>query len=78
MIETVRARQLTPRTRLTDDLGLAPNKVAQAYPELERDGVIETRERNGSFMAATGDATYRQAQHASTAYPEHRAQLDVK
>ncbi|WP_235491788.1 GntR family transcriptional regulator [Leifsonia sp. Root112D2] len=83
VIEAVRAGELTPGTRLptvrrlADDLGLAPNTVARAYRELERDEVIETRGRNGSFIAATGDATHRQAQLAATVYAERTAQLGV-
>ncbi len=56
--------------RLAEDLGLAANTVARAYRELERDEVIETRGRLGSFIAATGDATHKQAQLAAIAYAE--------
>jgi hypothetical protein len=38
--------------------------VARSYRELERDAVIETRGRAGTFIAASGDATQRQAQDA--------------
>lgn len=37
--------------RLADDLGIAANTVARSYRELERDGVIQTRGRNGSVIA---------------------------
>lgn len=83
VIAAVRVGELTPGTRLptvrrlADDLGLAPNTVARAYRELERDEVIETRGRNGSFVAATGDAAHRQAQQAATTYVERTAQLGV-
>ncbi|TFC09694.1 GntR family transcriptional regulator [Cryobacterium algoritolerans] len=56
--------------RLAEDLGLAANTVARAYRELEHDKVIETRGRLGSFIAATGDATHKQAQLAAIAYTE--------
>lgn len=36
---------------LATDLGLAANTVAKAYRALEVDGVIETRGRNGTFIA---------------------------
>src|ERR1044072_6019510 len=36
---------------LAETLGLAPNTVAKAYRTLETDGVIETRGRNGTFVA---------------------------
>lgn len=83
VIEAVRTGELAPGTRLptvrrlADDLGLAANTVARAYRELERDEVIVTRGRNGSFVAETGDATHRQAQLAASAYADRIAQLGV-
>ena len=38
--------------QLADDLRLNPNTVAKAYRLLERDSVIETRGRLGSFIHA--------------------------
>ncbi|MFF3564163.1 GntR family transcriptional regulator [Streptomyces sp. NPDC002574] len=63
---------------LADDLGLAANTVAKAYRALESDGVIETRGRNGTFVAAAGDAADREAAAAASAYAEraHRLGLD--
>jgi DNA-binding transcriptional regulator YhcF (GntR family) len=63
--------------RLADDLGLAPNTVARCYRELERDGFIETRGRNGSFVSAQGDATEQQAQLAARAFADRMGQLGV-
>ena len=63
--------------RLADDLGLAPNTVARCYRELERDGFIETRGRNGSFVSAQGDAAEQQAQVAARAYADRIRQLGV-
>lgn len=37
---------------LAAELGLAANTVAKAYRALEVDGVIETRGRNGTFVAS--------------------------
>jgi DNA-binding transcriptional regulator YhcF (GntR family) len=37
--------------KLATDLGVAPNTVARTYLELERDGLVETRGRRGSFVA---------------------------
>lgn len=56
--------------RLADDLGLAPGTVARAYRELETIGVIETRGRNGTFVAATADDATRLAQQAAWAFAE--------
>jgi DNA-binding transcriptional regulator YhcF (GntR family) len=57
---------------LAGELGLAPNTVARAYRELEADGVIETRGRSGSFVAAVGDTAQRAASEAALEYA-HRA-----
>lgn len=63
---------------LAGELGLAANTVAKAYRALESDGVIETRGRNGTFVAAAGDAAAREAAAAATAYAQraHRLGLD--
>ena len=63
--------------RLADDLGVAPNTVARSYRELERDEVIQTRGRNGSFVAASGDARHRQGQTAALAYVLRARQLQL-
>ena len=82
-IAAVREGLLVPGTRLptvrtlAEELGLAPNTVARAYRELERDEVIETRGRRGSFVSATGDVTHKQAQLAASAYAERMLQLGI-
>ena len=65
--------------QLAEDIGLAPNTVARAYRELEADGVIETRGRNGSFVSRHGDPTQRQAQEAAAAFAQriHTLGFDV-
>lgn len=40
--------------QLAADLGIAPNTVARAYRELESDGFLETRGRNGTIVKAKG------------------------
>ncbi len=83
LIEAVRSGELAAGTRLPPvralaaDLGLATNTVARAYRALERDEVIETRGRNGSFVASTGDATHRQAQLAAIVYADRVTGLGV-
>lgn len=64
---------------LADELGLATNTVARAYRELERADIIETRGRNGSFVAVTGDANHKQAQVAAAAFVQrvHLLGVDV-
>lgn len=83
MVEAVRAGTLTAGSKLptvrglADELGLAPNTVAKAYRELENDGIIETRGRNGSFVAPQGDVTQQQAQAAARAYADQTARLGI-
>ena len=60
---------------LADSLGIAPNTVARSYRELERDAVIETRGRAGTFVASSGDAIHRQAQDAAAAFAARIRQL---
>ncbi|MEU9577972.1 MULTISPECIES: GntR family transcriptional regulator [Streptomyces] len=64
---------------LAETLGLAANTVAKAYRALEADGVIETRGRNGTFVAAAGAAAERTAAAAAREYAEraHRLGLDA-
>ncbi|MFD6419949.1 GntR family transcriptional regulator [Streptomyces sp. NPDC060194] len=60
-----------------EELGLAANTVAKAYRALEADGVIETRGRNGSFVAAAGDAAEQQAAAAAQEYARRVRQLGL-
>ncbi|WNI25616.1 GntR family transcriptional regulator [Streptomyces sp. ITFR-16] len=62
---------------LAEELGLAANTVAKAYRALEADGVIETRGRNGTFVAAAGDAAERHAGVAAREYAEQVRRLGV-
>jgi len=73
------ARQITDRvlpvgTRLptvrglATTLGLAVNTVARAFRELERAGLIETRGRAGSFVAAAGERSRERACQAAQQY----------
>ena len=60
--------RLPPVRQLAAELGLAPNTVARAYRELEAEGVIETRGRQGSFITATADGAQKQLAAAARAY----------
>lgn len=51
--------------KLAEDLGLAVNTVARSYKELEADGVIETRGRHGTFVAAVTNAEQDAAEAAA-------------
>ena len=62
---------------LAESLGLAANTVAKAYRALETDGVIETRGRNGTLIAAAGSAAEREAASAAQAYAERVRRLGL-
>lgn len=62
---------------LAEKLGLAANTVAKAYRALESDGVIETRGRHGTFVAAAGDAAQREAATAAQAYADRTRRLGL-
>lgn len=62
---------------LAGELGLAANTVAKSYRALEADGVIETRGRNGTFVAAAGDAADRRAATAAQAYADEARRLGL-
>ncbi|MFE5484863.1 GntR family transcriptional regulator [Streptomyces sp. NPDC056527] len=62
---------------LAEELGLAANTVAKAYKSLEADGVIETRGRNGTFVAAAGDAAERLAASAAATYAAEARRLGL-
>ncbi|MFF0385886.1 GntR family transcriptional regulator [Streptomyces sp. NPDC004673] len=62
---------------LAESLGLAVNTVAKAYRALETDGVIETRGRNGTFVAAAGPAATREASTAAQAYADRARRLGL-
>lgn len=63
--------------KLAEDLGLAPNTVARTYRELESDGFIATRGRNGSFVTPQGDPAHQQAQEAARAFSERIRKLGI-
>ena len=62
---------------LAEDLGLAANTVAKAYRALESDGVIETRGRHGTYIAAAGDAAAREAAEAAQSYVRRAQRLGL-
>ncbi|MER6617426.1 GntR family transcriptional regulator [Streptomyces xantholiticus] len=62
---------------LAQELGLAANTVAKAYRVLESDGVIETRGRNGTFVAAAGDAAARRTAEAAAEFATQARRLGL-
>ncbi|OPC76762.1 GntR family transcriptional regulator [Embleya scabrispora] len=83
LADQARAGTLPAGTRLptiralAGELGLAYNTVARAYRELEADGVIKTRGRSGSFVAAAGDNAHRAASKAALEYAHRAHQLGL-
>jgi DNA-binding transcriptional regulator YhcF (GntR family) len=79
----VRAGELTPGDRLPTvrslaaELGLAANTVARAFRELESAGVIETRGRNGTFIAAQGAGFAQEAAMATAVYARQLRELGI-
>lgn len=69
--------RLPPVRALASAVGLAPNTVARAYRELERDGVIETRGRQGSFVTGTRESAFRVAAAAAREYAETVQRLGI-
>ena len=63
--------------KLAGDLGLAVNTVGRAYRELEADRVIETRGRNGTFIAASGTAALQEAAALAADYAGHARRLGL-
>ncbi|MER6215977.1 GntR family transcriptional regulator [Streptomyces sp. NPDC048387] len=61
---------------LAEELGLAANTVAKAYRVLEADGVVETRGRHGTFVAA-GEGSSREAAAAAQAFAERAHRLGL-
>lgn len=62
---------------LASELALAVNTVARAYRELEADGVVETRGRHGTFIAAVGDTSAREAAAAAGEYARRARRLGL-
>ncbi|MFD7093462.1 GntR family transcriptional regulator [Streptomyces xanthophaeus] len=62
---------------LAEELGLAANTVAKAYRALEGDGVIETRGRHGTFVAASGEGPAREAAAAAQVFAERARRLGL-
>ncbi|HEU4756690.1 MAG TPA: GntR family transcriptional regulator [Agromyces sp.] len=84
VVDAVRDGRLAAGARLptvralADEIGLAVNTVAKAYKELEADGVVEGRGRNGTFVRATGDPVEQALQAAASAYADAVTRLSVR
>ncbi|GAA1194389.1 GntR family transcriptional regulator [Prauserella alba] len=63
--------------KLAADVGIAANTIARAYRELEEAGLIETKGRSGTFVAATGDRTRIRARDAARRYADTARKLGL-
>lgn len=63
--------------QLATDLGVAPNTVARAYRELEADGFLETRGRNGTVIKARGGDAAALLQLDAQAYAARAVALGI-
>ncbi|MEU8181769.1 GntR family transcriptional regulator [Micromonospora sp. NPDC049044] len=63
--------------QLAADLSLAANTVARAYRELEAAGLLETRGRNGTFVAPGRDDAVDRLQRAAAGYAAEATRLGV-
>ncbi|WBM79964.1 GntR family transcriptional regulator [Cryobacterium breve] len=54
--------------KLAADLGIAPNTVARTYRELERAGVVITRGRHGTFIAADTHSDRQRVENVASAF----------
>lgn len=86
LINAISRGELAPGTklptvrRLAADLGIAPNTVARTYLELDREGLIETRGRRGSFVAERNQSATTQsdeARRAADAYVQLIRKLEL-
>lgn len=81
--EAIQRGELTAETRLptvrqlAGDLGLAVNTVARSYRELEAAGLIETRGRNGTFVAGAPSESRRLATRAARDFIRRMRDLGI-
>src|SRR4051812_23238246 len=79
----IQTGDLAPATRLPTvrqlaaDLGLAVNTVARSYRELEIAGLIETRGRNGTFVAGAPSESRRLAVRAAREFTRRMRDLGI-
>lgn len=74
LIDQITSGQMPSETRLpavrrlAADLGLAPGTVARAYKELEAEGYLVTRGRNGTLVAPFDATEHDHAAHLTKQY----------
>lgn len=64
----VAGERLPTVRRLASDLGLAVNTVARSYRELEAEGLVETRGRNGTVVSWSPAADERELEQVAATF----------
>lgn len=75
--ELAAGERLPTVRRLADDLGLAVNTVARTYKELEAEGLVETRGRNGTVVSWSPDLDTAALEQAAAAFASRARHLGV-
>src|SRR5689334_14981929 len=75
--ELAAGERLPTVRRLADDLGLAANTVARTYKELEAEGLVETRGRNGTVVSWSPDVDTASLEQAAAAFASRARSLGV-
>ncbi|RIX27946.1 GntR family transcriptional regulator [Amnibacterium setariae] len=76
--ELAAGERLPTVRRLADDLGLAVNTVARTYKELEAEGLVEARGRNGTVVSWSPDADTRALEQAAASFASRVRSLGVE
>ena len=83
LLERIRSGALPASSKLptvrglAEDLGVAPGTVARVYRELEQEGVLETRGRHGTVVAASADPVLHQAELAAATFADRIRSLGI-
>lgn len=75
--ELLAGTKLATVRQLASDLGIAPNTVARAYRELEADGFLLSRGRNGTVVKAQPGDAAALLQLEAKAYASRAAELGI-
>lgn len=83
LADAIRGGAIAPGERLptvralAESLGLAANTVARAVKELEAEGLVETRGRNGTVVRWSPDSGTRELEQAAAAFAARARSLGV-
>lgn len=75
--ELAAGERLPTVRRLAEDLGLAVNTVARTYKELEAEGLVETRGRNGTVVSWSPDDGTRELEQAAAIFASRARSLGI-